>query len=153
MFGNRLNIILYGSYSMQKELSDKFKIFIKFPVIEWLYITELKGSAFATNLHNLNNFRNGSVIGIAKIFIKSVPDLRYSIDKEINEVNCPEGEIVQKAPLIYEGYYKNNKENTKGFDKVGYFHIVDIGRFFPNLGNRLKIFDGIKKKFKLAQAE
>ena len=71
----------------------------------------------------------------------------------INGVNCPAGEICLKGPLIFEGYYQNDKENEKAFDKDGYFHTGDVGRIFPNLGNGLKIVDRVKEIFKLSQGE
>ena len=87
------------------------------------------------------------------MIIKSVPDLGYTIDDVINGVNCPAGEICLKGPLIFEGYYQNDKENEKAFDKDGYFHTGDVGRIFPNLGNGLKIVDRVKEIFKLSQGE
>jgi long-chain acyl-CoA synthetase len=138
---------------MPKELADDFKIFLSVPVIEGLGMTELAGSAFATNLHDLTNFTAGGIIGGAKMLIKSVPDLGYSIDDVIDGVNCPAGEICLKGPLIFKGYYKNDEENEKAFDKDGYFHTGDVGRLYPNLGNGLKIVDRVKEIFKLSQGE
>ena len=153
MFGNRLKVVLCASAPMPKELADDFKIFLSVPVIEGLGMTELSGSAFATNLHDLTNFTAGGVIGGAKMLLKSVPDLGYSIDDVIDGVNCPAGEICLKGPLIFKGYYKNDEENAKAFDKDGYFHTGDVGRLFPNLGNGLKIVDRVKEIFKLSQGE
>ena len=153
MFGNRLKVVLCASAPMPKELADDFKIFLSVPVIEGLGMTELSGSAFATNLHDLTNFTAGGIIGGAKMLIKSVPDLGYSIDDVIDGVNCPAGEICLKGPLIFKGYYKNDEENEKAFDKNGYFHTGDVGRLFPNLGNGLKIVDRVKEIFKLSQGE
>ena len=63
------------------------------------------------------------------------------------------GEICLQGPLIFDGYYKNDLENSKAFDKDGYFHTGDVGRIFPNLGNGLKIVDRVKEIFKLSQGE
>lgn len=153
MFGNRLKVVLCASAPMPKELADDFKVFLSVPVIEGLGMTELSGSAFATNLHDLTNFTAGGIIGGAKMVIKSVPDLGYSIDDVIDGINCPAGEICLKGPLIFKGYYKNDEENAKAFDKDGYFHTGDVGRLFPNLGNGLKIVDRVKEIFKLSQGE
>ena len=87
------------------------------------------------------------------MIIKSVPDLGYSIDDVIDGVNCPAGEICLKGPLIFKGYYKNDEENAKAFDKDGYFHTGDVGRIYPNFGNGLKIVDRVKEIFKLSQGE
>ena len=153
MFGNKLKTILCASAPMPKELADDFKVFLSIPIIEGLGMTELSGSAFCTTYHDLTNFTAGGVTGGAKMIIKSVPDLGYTIDDVIDGVNCPAGEICLKGPLIFEGYYKNDKENEKAFDKDGYFHTGDVGRIFPNLGNGLKIVDRVKEIFKLSQGE
>ena len=153
MFGNKLKTILCASAPMPKELADDFKVFLSIPIIEGLGMTELSGSAFCTNYHDLTNLTAGGVTSGVKMVIKSVPDLGYTIDDEIDGINCPAGEICLKGPLIFKGYYKNDKENAKAFDEEGYFHTGDVGRIFPNLGNGLKIVDRVKEIFKLSQGE
>ena len=153
MFGNKLKTILCASAPMPKELADDFKVFLSIPIIEGLGMTELSGSAFCTNYNDLTNFTAGGVTSGAKMIIKSVPDLGYSVDDVIDGVNCPAGEICLKGPLIFDGYYKNDEENRKAFDEDGYFHTGDVGRIFPNLGNGLKIVDRVKEIFKLSQGE
>ena len=153
MFGNRLKTILCASAPMPKELADDFKVILSIPIIEGLGMTELAGSAFCTSYHDLTNFTAGGVTGGVRMIIKSVPDLGYTIDDVIDGINCPAGEICLKGPLIFDGYYKNDEENEKSFDKDGYFHTGDVGRIFPNLGNGLKIVDRVKEIFKLSQGE
>ena len=153
MFGNRIRAVLCASAPMPKDLADDFKVFLSVPVIEGLGMTELSGSAFATNFHDLTNYTTGGVIGGAKMIIKSVPDLGYTINDLIDGVNCPAGEICLKGPLVFKGYYKNDEENEKAFDKDGYFHTGDVGRIFPNYGNGLKVVDRVKEIFKLSQGE
>ena len=153
MFGNKLKTILCASAPMPKELADDFKVFLSIPIIEGLGMTELSGSAFCTNYHDLNNFTAGGVTSGVKMIIKSVPDLGYTIDDVIDGINCPAGEICLKGPLIFNGYYKNDLENSKAFDEDGYFHTGDVGRIFPYYGNGLKIVDRVKEIFKLSQGE
>ena len=153
MFGNRIRAVLCASAPMPKDLADDFKVFLSVPVIEGLGMTELSGSAFATNFHDLTNYTTGGVIGGAKMIIKSVPDLGYTINDIIDGVNCPAGEICLKGPLVFKGYYKNDEENEKAFYKDGYFHTGDVGRIFPNYGNGLKVVDRVKEIFKLSQGE
>ena len=153
MFGNKLKAILCASAPMSKELADDFKVLLSIPIIEGLGMTELSGSAFCTNYHDLSNLTAGGVTGGAKMIIKSVPDLGYTIDDVIDGVNCPAGEICVKGPLVFCGYYKNDEENEKSFDKDGYFHTGDVGRIFPQYGNGIKIVDRVKEIFKLSQGE
>ena len=153
MFGNRIKVVLCASAPMPKSLADDFKVFLSVPVIEGLGMTELAGSAFATNYNDLTNFTAGGIIGGAKMIVRSVPDLGYSINDVIDGVKCPAGEMCIKGPLVFKGYYKNDEENERAFDKDGYFHTGDVCRLFPNLGNGLKIVDRVKEIFKLSQGE
>ena len=153
MFGNRIKVVLCASAPMPKSLADDFKVFLSVPVIEGLGMTELAGSAFATNYHDLTNFTAGGIIGGAKMIVKSVPDLGYTIDDVIDGIKCPAGEMCIKGPLVFKGYYKNDEENERAFDKDGYFHTGDVCRLFPNYGNGLKIVDRVKEIFKLSQGE
>ena len=153
MFGNRIRTVLCASAPLRKELADDFKVFLSVPVVEGLGMTELSGSPFCTNFNDLTNFTAGGVNGGARMILKSVPDLGYSIDDVIDGINCPAGEICLKGPVVFHGYYKNDEENKKSFDENGYFHTGDIGRLFPNYGNGLKIVDRVKEIFKLSQGE
>jgi long-chain acyl-CoA synthetase len=153
MFGGKVKCLLSASAPMQKELADDFKIFFSVPIIEALGMTELSGASFCTNTKDLTNLTAGGVTGGAKLILKSVPELNYYVDDIIDGIECPAGEICVKGPMVFQGYYKNDEENNKSFDKDGYFHTGDVGRLFPNLGNGLKVVDRVKEIFKLSQGE
>jgi long-chain acyl-CoA synthetase len=153
MFGNRIRTVLCASAPLRKELADDFKVFLGVPVVEGLGMTELSGSPFCTNYNDYTNFTAGGVNGGARMILKSIPDLGYTINDVIDGINCPAGEICLKGPVVFHGYYKNDEENKKCFDEEGYFHTGDVGRLFPNYGNGLKIVDRVKEIFKLSQGE
>ena len=153
MFGGKVLCILSASAPMQKDLSDDFKVFLSVPIVEALGMTELSGAPICTNTKDLSNLTTGGITGGAKLIIKSVPELNYYIDDIIDGINCPAGEICVKGPMVFQGYYKNDEENDKSFDKDGYFHTGDVGRIFPNLGNGLRVVDRVKEIFKLSQGE
>lgn len=153
MFGGKVKCLLSASAPMQKELADDFKIFLGVPIVEALGMTELSGATFCTNTQDLNNITTGGVTGGARAILRSVPDLGYTIDDIIDGINCPAGEICVKGPTVFQGYYKNDEENEKSFDKDGYFHTGDVGRLYPNLGNGLRVVDRVKEIFKLSQGE
>ena len=153
MFGNRIKTVLCASAPLRKELADDFKVFLSVPVVEGLGMTELSGSPFCTNYNDYTNFTAGGVNWGARMLLKSVPDLGYTVDDEIEGIKCPAGEMCLKGPLVFHGYYKNDEENKKCFDEEGYFHTGDVGRIFPNYGNGLKIVDRVKEIFKLSQGE
>ena len=153
MFGNRVKTVLCASAPLRKELADDFKVFLSVPVVEGLGMTELSGSPFCTNYNDYTNFTAGGVNWGARMLLKSVPDLGYTADDEIEGIKCPAGEMCLKGPLVFHGYYKNDEENKNCFDEEGYFHTGDVGRIFPNYGNGLKIVDRVKEIFKLSQGE
>ena len=153
MFGNRIRTVLCASAPLRKELADDFKVFLGVPVIEGLGMTEVAGSPFCTNYNDLTNYTSGGVNGGARMILKSVPDLGYTVHDVIDGVNCPAGEICLKGPVVFHGYYKNDEETKKAFDENGYFHTGDVGRIYPNYGNGLKIVDRVKEIFKLSQGE
>ena len=153
MFGNRIRTVLCASAPLRKELADDFKVFLGVPVIEGMGMTEVAGSPFCTNYNDYTNFTAGGVNGGARMILKSVPDLGYSINDMIDGINCPAGEICLKGPVVFHGYYKNDEETKKAFDQNGYFHTGDIGRIYPNYGNGLRIVDRVKEIFKLSQGE
>lgn len=153
MFGGKVLCLLSASAPMQKDLADDFKIFLSVPIVEALGMTELSGATFCTNTKDLSNITTGGITGGAKLILKNVPELDYYIDDKIDGINCPSGEICVKGPMVFQGYYKNDEENDKSFDKDGYFHTGDVGRLFPNLGNGLRVIDRVKEIFKLSQGE
>ena len=153
MFGGKVQCLLSASAPMQKDLAGDFKIFLSVPIVEALGMTELSGATFCTNTKDLSNLTVGGITGGAKLILKNVPELDYYIDDVIDGVNCPAGEICVKGPMIFQGYYKNEEENNKSFDKDGYFHTGDVGRLYPNLGNGLRVVDRAKEIFKLSQGE
>jgi long-chain acyl-CoA synthetase len=153
MFGNRIRTVLCASAPLRKELADDFEVFLSVPVVEGLGMTEVAGSPFCTNFNDLTNYTSGGVNGGARMILKSVPDLGYTVHDVIDGVNCPAGEICLKGPVVFHGYYKNDEETKKAFDENGYFHTGDVGRIYPNYGNGLKIVDRVKEIFKLSQGE
>ena len=153
MFGNRIRTVLCASAPLRKELADDFKVFLSVPVVEGLGMTELSGSPFCTNYNDYTNFTAGGVNWGARMLLRSVPDLGYTVDDVIEGIKCPAGEMCLKGPVVFHGYYKNDDENKKCFDEEGYFHTGDVGRIYPNYGNGLRIVDRVKEIFKLSQGE
>ena len=153
MFGGKVKFLLSASAPMQKDLADDFKVFLSIPVIEALGMTEYTGAAFCTHSKDLKNITTGGVTGGAKFILRSIPELGYTVNDVIDGINCPAGEICVKGPMVFQGYYKNDKENDKSFDKDGYFHTGDVGRLYPHFGNGLRVVDRVKEIFKLSQGE
>ena len=152
-FGSKIKVLLCASAPMSKDLADDFKLFLSIPVVEGLGMTELAGSAFASNTYDLTNNTAGGLTTGAMMKIVDIPELGYSHNDVEDGYACPSGEICVKGPLVFVGYYKNDEETKKAFDEEGYFHTGDIGRIFTKFNNGLKIVDRLKEIFKLSQGE
>jgi len=63
----------------------------------------------------------------------------------------PRGELLQKGPSIFSGYYKKADKTAESFDEQGWFKTGDIAMVYPN--GSVKIIDRSKNIFKLSQGE
>lgn len=83
-----------------------------------------------------------------------------TLDRKIGVVGTPlpgvqiklseEDELLIKGPNVMQGYFKNESNNKKVFDKDGWFKTGDIGSFTPE---GVKILSRKDRIFKLANAE
>ncbi|KAI5966180.1 uncharacterized protein KGF55_000489 [Candida pseudojiufengensis] len=81
--------------------------------------------------------------------LRDLPSMGYtSKDK-----GGPRGELLVRGPQIFAGYFKNQEETEKSFDKDGWFYTGDVAKIDSENGNRVYIIDRVKNFFKLAQGE
>ena len=112
-FGSKIKVLLCASAPMSKDLADDFKVFLSIPVVEGLGMTELAGSAFASNTYDLTNNTAGGLTTGAMMKIVDVPELGYTHNDIIDGYPSPSGEICVKGPLVFVGYSDLPKELLK----------------------------------------
>ena len=76
-----------------------------------------------------------------------MPELKYDATDE----SAPSGEVLVRGPMVFTGYYKDEKKYKEEVDGEGWFHTGDIGTITKQ--GCLKIIDRKKNMFKLAQGE
>lgn len=79
-----------------------------------------------------------------EVKLRDVSEMGYST-KDLK------GELLIGGTQVFKGYYYNQKETDKAFDKEGWFYTGDIARIDDK--GRLYIIDRVKNFFKLAQGE
>jgi long-chain acyl-CoA synthetase len=150
--GGNLKLIISASAPLSKDTAADIKIFFSVPIAESYGMTESTGGVIGSHVTDLENNSCGGCIYASKIKLVDVPEMNYHSKTELDGKPSPTGEICIYGPLVFEGYFKNEKVTRETIDEDGWLHTGDIGRIMPdNLG--LKIIDRKKEIFKLSQGE
>jgi long-chain acyl-CoA synthetase len=127
--GGRIKAIICGSAPLQPKLATIFTN-AGLPVLEGYGLTECSPVVSVVPFRE-QDFRAGCV-----------GKLLPSVNAKIGE----DGEIMIKGPNVMMGYYKDEEETKKVFNKEGWLLTGDIGEFTPD--GFLKITDRKKELFK-----
>ena len=127
--GGNIKAIICGSAPLQPRLATIFTN-AKIPVLEGYGLTECSPVVSVVPMIE-DEYRAGCV-----------GKLLHSVQAKIAE----DGEILIKAPNVMLGYYKDEEETKKSFDKDGWLLTGDIGEFTAD--GFLKITDRKKELFK-----
>ncbi|HNY54250.1 MAG TPA: long-chain fatty acid--CoA ligase [Chitinophagales bacterium] len=127
--GGRIKAIICGSAPLQPRLATIFTN-AGIPVLEGYGLTECSPVVSVVPFRP-KDFRAGCVG-------KLLPSVQVKIEGD--------GEILIKAPNVMLGYYKNEEETAKVFDKDGWLLTGDVGEFTAD--GFLKITDRKKELFK-----
>ena len=127
--GGRIKAIICGSAPLQPRLATIFTN-AEIPVLEGYGLTECSPVVSVVPFRP-DEYRAGCVG-------KLLPSVQVKI--------ADDGEILIKGPNVMLGYYKNEEETKKSFDKDGWLLTGDIGEFTAD--GFLKITDRKKELFK-----
>jgi|WetSurMetagenome_2_1015567.scaffolds.fasta_scaffold00392_4 long-chain acyl-CoA synthetase len=113
-FGGRLDIVISGGASIQKNVFNGFKL-MGFRIVEGYGLSETFG---AITLCPIDDPRLASV---------GIP-----LDENEVMIDKPDaagiGEVCFRGTNVFSGYYNNTELTKKSFDANGWFHTGDLGR-------------------------
>lgn len=128
-FGFRLKALFSGGAALKADLANIFSA-AGIPVFQGYGLTETS----AVVCYNRGQYNRAGTVGIP------IPGVEIAI--------ASDGEILVRGPIVTQGYYKNPEATRAAFDRDGWFHTGDLGRFTEE---GLLEITGLKKSlFKLA---
>ena len=151
-FGGRIKHFITGSAPLAEDVATDMKIIFSCSIIEAYGLTECCGACVSSKGADHSNNSAGGSLKVCKIKLVDVPEMNYNANTLLNGENSPTGEVCIYGPILFRGYFCNEKATKECMDDDGWFHIGDIGRIMPN-DKGLKIIDRKKEIFKLAQGE
>jgi long-chain acyl-CoA synthetase len=128
------------------------KVIFSCSIIEAYGLTECCGACVTSKGCDLSNNSAGGSLKVCKIKLVDVPEMNYNGKTVLKGELSPTGEVCIYGPILFKGYFCNEKATKDCMDDDGWFHTGDIGRIMPN-DKGLKIIDRKKEIFKLAQGE
>lgn len=151
-FGGRIKNFITGSAPLSEEVGTDIKVMFGATIVEAYGLTECCGAAVTSKGWDTSNNSAGGVLKVNKIKLVDVPEMNYHSNTTLNGQISPTGEVCIYGPILFKGYFCNEKATNEAIDSEGWFHTGDIGRIMPN-DKGLKIIDRKKEIFKLAQGE
>lgn len=144
---DKTSVFISGSAPLAAENVELLKCSLAVDCLQGYGLTESSSGISITLLHDIGAGSVGPVAPTTEVRLRELPDMGYTASDKPN----PRGEIMLRGPHIFKGYYKNEEETDKAFDKDGWFHTGDVGMI--DSSGRLYIIDRVKNMFKLAQGE
>ncbi|KAJ7527777.1 hypothetical protein O6H91_16G070400 [Diphasiastrum complanatum] len=145
--GGRIRFIVSGASPISPEVLEFLRICFGGRVCEGYGMTE---SSCLISIGREGDNTSGHVgppSPSCEIKLADVPEMDYTNEDK----PYPRGEICVRGPIVFQGYYKDEKQTKEIMDEDDWLHTGDIGLWLP--GGKLKIIDRKKNIFKLAQGE
>ncbi|KAL6783917.1 LCS1 [Auxenochlorella protothecoides x Auxenochlorella symbiontica] len=143
--GGRVRFIVSGGAPLSPEVEDFANVALA-PVLQGYGLTETCAASFLMIPDPRLAYSVGPPLSANEFRLESVKELNYSA-----EDSPPKGEVCIRGPMLFQGYYKDEKKTKEDMDADGFFHTGDIGTLTPQ--GALKVIDRKKNIFKLAQGE
>jgi len=118
--GGRLRFFVSGGAPLAKEIAEFFHA-AGLLILEGYGLTETTG---AVNINSPDNPAFGTV---------------GTLLDGVQEKIAPDGEILVRGPVVFQGYWNNPQATADVIDSDGWFHTGDIGEF--NAEGQLRITD------------
>lgn len=145
--GGHVRLMTTGASPISEEVFDFLRICFGATVLEGYGMTETSCVISMTLPGDATAGHVGGPCSSCEIKLVDIPEMSYTNADQPN----PRGEICIRGPIVFKGYYKDDKQTQEVLDADGWFHTGDVGTWLP--GGRLKIIDRKKSLFKLAQGE
>jgi long-chain acyl-CoA synthetase len=145
LLGGRVRFIVSGGAPLAPHVEDFCTVCLA-PVLQGYGLTESCAASFIMLPDPRMAHTVGPPLVTTEFRFESVPDLEYDATAA-----QPKGEILLRSPMLFSGYYKDDKMTKDALDEDGWFHTGDIGTITKH--GCLKIIDRIKNMFKLSQGE
>lgn len=112
-------------------------------VAQMFGLTESFGACCRTIVYEAEPGSSGGLTPTVEAKLRDRPELDYTLADN-------KGELLLRGPQIFHGYYKDEEETRKAFDKDGWFITGDVAHID---NGKFYIIDRVKNFFKLAHGE
>lgn len=115
--GGRVRYIVSGGASLSPAVEDFANVALA-PVLQGYGLTETCAASFIMTPGDTRlAYTVGPPVAANEFRLESVPELKYSA-----EDSPPKGEVCIRGPMLFQGYYKDEKKTKEDMDEDGFFH-------------------------------
>jgi long-chain acyl-CoA synthetase len=144
ILGGRVRGMLSGGAPLNPKVHEFLRCAFDCSIVQGYGLTETAAASTIGVPEDLSLAQIGPPLACCEIKLISVPEMNYLTTNEE-----PSGEIMIRGPNVSIGYYKEPEKTAEVFDKDGWFHTGDVGKF--NHNGTLSVIDRVKNIFKLSQ--
>ncbi|KAL1722571.1 hypothetical protein EV715DRAFT_270160 [Schizophyllum commune] len=148
VLGGNVKLVISGSAPISKEVIEFLKVVLACEVDEGYGMTETCATTTKSWPWDPTAAGTTGPPGpCVQVKLVDVPAMNYTAEDKPN----PRGELCVRGPIIFKGYYKDEKNTREAIDDEGWLHTGDVAEI--DSAGRVKIIDRVKNIMKLAQGE